>query len=227
MNILALSDTHTMHYYMHENDFLGIDMIIFGGDASNARVPSFNYNEYKEFLNWFIEIPVKYKILIAGNHDTSVEAKMFDLKNLQSKGIYYLEHELVEIEGIRIFGSPYTPTFGSWSFMKAPHKLDEYWKEIPDNIHILVTHGPPKGILDLTEDFNGQLKYCGDKSLLNHVYRVKPLYHIFGHIHNNDICFNKGTRQLVDLKTIFINASSVTDRKFDLGLTSKGVKFTL
>ena len=218
LRILAISDTHGFHKDL--KDFDGIDMIIHAGDFSNIRVPSLNENEARDFLEWYDSIPVKYKVLICGNHDTSVEAKLVNPRDY--KTITYLEHESVNIEGINIFGSPYTPQFGMWSFMKARGKLDPYWQQIPSNIDILVVHGPPKGILDLSYNREDILEYCGDKELYNHVLRVQPKHMIFGHIHDFQDCYNSGYKKIKDLKTVFHNVSCVTDRKFELGLTSKG-----
>jgi len=220
MKILAISDTHGFHKEL--KDFSGIDMIIHAGDFSNIQNPMFNQQEAVDFLSWYDDLNVKYKVLIAGNHDTSIEARLVRPKE-NFKSIVYLEHESVVIEGINIFGSPYTPIFGTWSFMKKKGRLDPLWQQIPENTDILVTHGPPQGILDLSRDRDDKLEYCGDKELLNHVYRVRPKHHIFGHIHNFMDCFNKGTRTLHDLRTKFHNVSSVTDRKFEFGLTSKGI----
>jgi hypothetical protein len=47
-----------------------------------------------------------------------------------------------------------------------------------DGVDVVVTHGPPKGILDME---NGGLEGCD--MLLRAVGRAKPLMHCFGHIH--------------------------------------------
>lgn len=219
MKILAISDTHGFHNQI--KDFTGIDMIIHAGDFSNHKSPMFNQSEVVEFLEWFNEIPVKYKVCIAGNHDTSIEAGLVKPKE-DFKNIIYLEHESINIEGINIFGSPYTPQFGGWAFMRDRGKLDPYWQQIPENTDILIVHGPPKGILDLSYDRDDVLEYCGDKELFNHVQRVRPKYMIFGHIHNFKDCWNTGKRKITGFPTEFLNVSCVTDRNFDLGLTSKG-----
>ena len=218
MKILAISDTHGFHKDL--KDFNGIDMIIHAGDFSNAKNPTFNVSEAEDFLKWYNQIPVKHKVLISGNHDTSIEAKLVNPRDYES--VIYLEHESICIEGINIFGSPYTPQFGGWSFMKDRGKLSPYWEQIPENTDILVVHGPPKGILDLSYNRDDILEYCGDKELYNHVLRVQPKYMIFGHIHDFQDCYNSGSKKIKGLKTSFHNVSCVTDRKFDLGLTSKG-----
>lgn len=220
MIIKCISDTHGFHKEFRDLDFQGIDMLIHAGDFSNAKNPVFNESEAFDFLHWYNELKVKHKVLIAGNHDTSVEAGLVNSKHFEN--ITYLEHESITIEGINIFGSPYTPQFCGWSFMKDRGKLDPYWQQIPVNTDILVTHGPPKGILDLSYNMQDQLEYCGDKELFNHVMRVQPKYHIYGHIHDSKGCYNSGRVKLNDFKTEFMNVSCVKDGRFDLGLTSKG-----
>lgn len=201
-------------------------MIIHAGDFGNYSNPARNSIEALNFLQWYNMLPIKYKVLIAGNHDTSVENKLVDPRKYET--ITYLEHEALEIGGFKFFGSPYTPSFGvGWAYNVNRSKLDAYWQEIPEDVDILVTHGPPKGILDLTLNTAGDLEFCGDKALLNHVLEKQPKVHIFGHIHNYEDCINVGTRKIEGVPTLFINGAAVTDRKFDLGLTSHGTYFEL
>lgn len=213
MRIWHISDTHTYHGFLKVPE--GIDMVIFSGDCSNPRDPYTNEQEVRNFITWFDSLKIKHKIFVAGNHDTSIEKGLITKDNFEQCCIHYLENTSVEIEGIKIFGSPYTPTFGDWSFMKARHKLDKVWKAaIPDDAKIIVVHGPPKGILDLSYDRNGNLEFCGDKSLMNRIKEVKPSLMLFGHIHNNKEIINAGTTRLSVLETIFSNGSVVTDGKF-------------
>lgn len=122
----------------------------------------------------------------------------------------FLRHEVKEVAGLKIFGSPYTPSFGhGWAYNIPRNKLDVYWKDIPTGVDILVTHGPPKGILDLTENSDGTLFQCGCKSLLNRVKEVKPRFHVFGHIHPETLCPNAGVLKVTGIETTFINAAVV------------------
>lgn len=213
MRIWHISDTHTYHGFLDIPE--NIDIVIFSGDCSNPRDPYTNEQEVRNFITWFDSLKIKHKIFVAGNHDTSIEKGLITKDNFEQCCIHYLENTSVEIEGIKIFGSPYTPTFGDWSFMKARHKLDKVWKAaIPDDAKIIVVHGPPKGILDLSYDRNGNLEFCGDKSLMNRIKEVKPSLMLFGHIHNNKEIINAGTTRLSVLETIFSNGSVVTDGKF-------------
>lgn len=222
MKIWALSDVHGFHGNLHIPP--DIDMIIFAGDMANYKESYKNYEECDNFLAWLEIVNVRWKLICAGNHDISFERNMVNMAKFPS--IHYLENESVNIEGINIFMSPITPSFGvGWAFNRDRAKLDKYWKHIPENTDILVTHGPPKGILDINEDRNGKIEYCGDKALLNHIYRVKPKYSIFGHIHSYKEHLNAGSRTISNLPTTFMNVSCVQDGRFDLGLTSQGIVF--
>lgn len=220
MKIYHLSDTHC-----HENlvniPQEHIDMIIFSGDESNSRDPYRNENEARPFFTWFSNLTAKYKIFIAGNHSSAIAKRLITPKEIEDMGIIYLENDWIEIEGLKIYGSPYSPTFGDWSFMKARHKMQELWAHIPDDTDIIITHTPPKGCLDLTYNRNGELERCGCKSLLNRVLQIKPKLCLYGHIHSFEDILNAGTMKLANYDTIFSNGSVVTDNKFGI-VTSHG-----
>jgi len=219
MKCWVISDTHT------QQASLGlptepIETVIHAGDSTNYRDWVNNQPEFEEFIKWFSGISIKNKILIAGNHDTWA-LKKYNVDRVKELGIHYLEHEYLELEGKLIFGSPYTPTFGNWHFMKDRGKLSQYWEALTENIDVLVTHGPPKGILDLSHDRDHNLEYCGDGALTKAVFKVKPKFHVFGHIHNSEGCYNQGIRTFENIN--FVNASCVTDGKFNQGCTSHGL----
>lgn len=213
MKIWFISDTHGQHKNLVVPN--GVDIVIHAGDVANHKELSANSVEVQSFLDWFSDLPIKYKIFIAGNHDTSLEAGMF--RRYIPDNIIYLEHEFVEVDGVKIFGSPYTPTFGTgWAFNKRRDILHKFWAGIPKNLDILITHGPPKTVLDLTE--NRGLEYCGCNSLLNKIKEVKPRYSVFGHVHEEGSTYLE-TKRIPDTK--FINAAVVDlrHRKISDGLT--------
>lgn len=224
MKILAISDTHGMHNQLQIKQ--EIDCVIHCGDSTNYKSLINNEIEFRNFIEWFINLDVKYKILVPGNHDAWA-TKKYNVDFVKNKGIIYLDHEYYEIEGIKIFGSPYTPIFGDWYFMKDRSKLDRYWQELKEGIDVLITHGPPKGILDLSYNRDNILEYCGDVALRNHVFRTQPKYHCFGHIHNYKDIINQGTRNVDGYNTTFINCSMVEDGKFEKGLISQGKYFEI
>ena len=220
MKIWHISDTHTYHDLLTIPN--GIDLVIHSGDCSNPRDPYNNEPEVRDFIDWYKELPIKNKIYVAGNHDTSIEKRLVTKKDFEDNGIIYLENEYVTIEGIKIFGSPHTPQFCNWAFMKDRHKLDRFWKlAIHESCDIIVVHGPPKGCLDKSYDRNNNMESCGDKSLLNLVLDMQPAYMLFGHIHNCKDIINAGILKLSGYDTWFSNGSVVTDGKFGK-LTSNG-----
>jgi len=225
MRILHISDTHTYHDLLKIPP--GIDMIIHSGDCSNPRDPYNNESEVRDFIDWYKEIPVKHKIYVAGNHDTSIEKGLVTKDDFKNAGIIYLENESVVIDGIKIFGSPHTPNFGNWAFMKERNKLERFWRlAIDEDVNIVVTHGPPKGILDKSYDRENNLECCGDKSLLNRILEVQPTYSLFGHIHNCKDIVNAGVQKLSVCNTFFSNGSVVTDGRFGK-LSSNGNLITI
>ena len=220
MRIWHISDTHGYHDLLQVPE--DIDMVIFSGDAGNVRSPFINEHEVRSFLLWYSNLNIPLKLMIAGNHDSSIEAKLIKSKDiLRDYSIMYLEDEMIEIEGLRIWGSPCTPTFNNWSFNRDRSKLNEIWQRVPDDINIMITHGPPKGILDLSEDRDSNLDLCGDSALLKRILTIKPKLHLFGHIHNFKNHINAGIMKLSIQDTIFSNGSVVTDNKFGI-LSSNG-----
>lgn len=213
VKIWHIGDTHTYHRLLKVPR--GIDLVIFSGDCSNPRDRYKNEPEVRDFMLWFANLKIKYKIFVAGNHDTSIFHKLFTRNDFIALNITYLENEYAYVEDLKIFGCPYTPTFGDWVFNKARHSMNEIWKEVDADTDIIVTHGPPKGFLDATVDFNGYIKQAGDVSLRRHVLeRIKPKLVCFGHLHNDDDIINAGVLKLSAYDTIFSNGSVVTDGKF-------------
>ena len=219
MKIWHISDTHTYHGLLEIPEW--IDTVIFSGDCSNPRNPYLNEQEVLNFIEWFSKLPIKNKIMIAGNHDSSIENGFITKEFIQSKGIYYLENSGIILDGINIWGSPHAPTFGDWSFMKARAKLDRVWQNIPKDVNILIVHGPPKGFLDLTYNRNRDIERCGCNALKKRVLEIEPDIVMFGHIHNYKDIVNAGTMRTATSKTIYSNGSVVTDNEFGI-LSSNG-----
>jgi len=212
MKIWHISDTHSYHKFLEIPE--DIDMVIHSGDFSNYHDVLKNEPEALNFLSWFAALEIKHKVLIAGNHDAF--AIFLKFKELCiGLGITYLENTEVVIDGLKIWGSPYTPQFGNWHFMKSRAKIGRVWQSIPDDTDIIVTHGPPKGILDISEDRYHSIEFCGCSALKKRVLKMPNLKLMcFGHIHNNTDIINAGTMNLSTSDTIFSNGSVVTDGKF-------------
>lgn len=151
----------------------GGDLLIFAGDITCYGTDS----EVMDFDEWCGSLPYEEVVVIAGNHDRALEHGIIPFENA-----HYLCDSQVDVCGLKIWGSPYTPEYGLWSFMEKRDTIKRHWDLIPDNTDILVTHGPPHKILD---DVDG--RFCGDMHLLDAVMRVKPKAHVFGHIHEHGL----------------------------------------
>lgn len=205
MKLVVTSDTHERHEYMTVPEG---DVFIHAGDGANNRAPALNEKPLRECLAWIESLPFKHKIYVPGNHDTALEHRL--IYAMEFPGIHFLVHEELVIDGIKFFGSPYTPSFGTgWSYNKARHKLHDVWSTIPDDTRVLITHGPPKGILDLTKNYDGSYEQTGCSALYKRIKALNLDVHIFGHLHNEEGIYNAGQLKIPSIKTTFINASYV------------------
>jgi len=190
MKIIAISDTHGLHKSLTIPDG---DILIHAGDLCNHGT----LEEVIDFNDFLGTLPHPHKIVIAGNHDFCFEKDRKACEEILTNCIY-LEDQEVTIDGIRFYGSPWQPWFYDWAFnLERGSEIRAKWDLIPDGIDVLITHGPPYGIGDLTF----RKDHAGCQDLLEVVERIKPGLHIFGHIH-------EGYRITSNGKTTFINASS-------------------
>jgi Icc-related predicted phosphoesterase len=211
--IWHISDTHGIHEHLVIPD--NIDIVIHSGDFSNYHRTFDNKPEALEFLQWYSKIDVPYKVLVAGNHDAYACNKPIEFaQTCHDLGIIYLKDDFCIIKGIKIYGTPYTPQFGDWHFMKPRHSINKVYNLIPEDVDILVTHGPPYGILDMATDTDNNDEHCGCKSLLNKIcYELNIKMNLFGHIHDNEYNLNQGIVSLNSIQgVIFSNGSVVKDK---------------
>lgn len=150
------------------------DVLIHAGDFSAHG----SIDEQEAFDQFLGTLPHPHKIVIAGNHDWSLEG--VEYPELWFQHATYLQDEAVTIEGIKFYGAPWQPEFFNWAFnLPRGEALREKWRLIPEDTDVLITHGPPYGILDRVE--SGDKVGCVD--LMNAIERCKPKLHLFGHIH--------------------------------------------
>jgi len=190
VKFVFISDTHdlTPYHSIPEGDFLIHCGDIFG-DNSIACLERFN--------NLMKHLPHTYKILIAGNHDFLFQDRNELARSLLTN-VIYLQDDFVQLEGFKIYGSPWQPEFFDWAFnLPRGEALRQKWELIPKNTDILITHGPPYSILDKTLYDNSN---AGCEELLKRVQEIKPKIHASGHIHEG-----YGTTKKDE--TLFVNAS--------------------
>jgi len=176
MRIVIISDTHGFH---NKISIPYGDVFIHAGDFCNFGT----FNEARKFAIWLNELPHKYKIIIAGNHDIIIE-KDSEVSGLIFGGIAeYLQDSGTEIKGIKFYGCPYQPEFNNWAFNlpRKSKRLKNKWDKICDDVDILITHTPPFGILDK----NYKSEHCGCELLRERIEEIQPKIHIFGHVHEN------------------------------------------
>jgi len=204
LKIWFISDTHTRHA---ELKVPRADVVIHCGDEANVRKPWQNKLQSAAFFDWFVELDIETKIFVPGNHSTAIGDGL--LKPADYTSVRFLIHEAMNLGGFRVFGSPYTPMFFEWAYMKDREELDSYWSEIPAETEILITHGPPKGVRDVTRHWRTKEPiHVGSKKLTRHVtQRIRPRIHAFGHLHDEAGIENFGTETRDGIQ--FINCSCV------------------
>jgi len=179
--LVVLSDTHGRHTAMRHPVPDG-DILVHCGDFCGHG----KLREVADFANWFANFPHPHKLVTAGNHDRPVEEDPDHCRALfAERGIELLLGESVTIEGFRFFGSPVTPTFFNWHFMRdRGAAIRAEWEKIPVGTDVVFTHGPPYGHGDLTSPWQGNPpRSAGCLELLERLRLVRPQLHLCGHIH--------------------------------------------
>lgn len=178
MRIIHISDTHGKHHLL--TNLPQADVIVHSGDVSFSD----SEGEVLEFLNWFFFLDYPHKVFVPGNHDDCLYGrKIQDLPD----NCHYLCYSGVRIEGVNFWGVPL--------FVNDHDQIEHSIKQIHNNTGVLISHSPPYGILDSDGEVNH-----GSVDLLQAALRIKPTYHLFGHIHAA-----YGIEKSND--TIFVNAS--------------------
>lgn len=176
MIIAATSDTHGYHADVVVPK---CDVLIHAGDFCKNESTSC----FIDFLRWFEAQKVAHKIFVAGNHDRILESNPGFAGGLIREfcpSAIYLQDQGIEIGGFKFWGSPVQPAFFNWAFNRnRGSDIRRHWDMIPDDTDVLITHGPPVGLLDKTQE--GDTVGCRD--LYEAVLKVKPYVHVFGHIH--------------------------------------------
>ncbi len=217
MKIDCISDLHGAYPKLY-----GGDLLIIAGDITSRD----SREEWEYFNDWLMKQNYPKKIIIAGNHDGFLEKQ--DIQKRYFSVGCYLQDSGEEYEGIKIWGSPWTPTFFKWHFMKNRHEeIRKKWDLIPNDTEILITHGPAYGLCDMV---NG--KHVGCEELRNVIDNMPNLrLHVFGHIHEgygNDTFIKDVPGE--DNKLLCVNACIMNakykpvNKPISIEYTSKGCK---
>lgn len=179
MKLALISDTHGLH------DGLVVpnaDVLVHAGDLTMRG----SRRELEEAAAWLASLPHKHKVVVGGNHDWDLQrllmADQESIIDSMFAGCHYLRDSSVNIEGFNFYGSPWQPFFCDWAFnLPRGSRLKEKWDMIPRRgLDVLITHGPPQGVLDSCPNGN-----VGCYDLRDAIRDAQPLIHVFGHIHES------------------------------------------
>ncbi|PLB39793.1 Metallo-dependent phosphatase [Aspergillus candidus] len=184
VSVVCISDTHNSQPALPDGDIL-----IHAGDLTQSGSPK----ELQAAVDWLHAQPHTIKVVIAGNHDLCLDANFPHVAGHASstctsrpwgelinwRDVTYLQDAETTVtcdngRHLHIYGSPNSPRHGNWAF-QYPRSQDIWSGKVPDDIDILVTHGPPRAHLDLLN--------LGCVHLLQELWRVRPRLHVFGHVH--------------------------------------------
>jgi hypothetical protein len=202
--ILILSDTHGLEF--NHKPHMSADVAIHCGDLTNGS----KLEELQAALRLIKDIDAPVKLVIAGNHDFTLDIPAFKrkvaeavpaldlelvakeygsygearqlLQGAKDAGIIFLDEGNCEFKLnnralLKVYASPWTPALGAWGFQYPPSKGHNF--SIASQTDIVITHGPPKGIMDITH----ARERAGCPFLFKAIARTKPAIHCFGHIH--------------------------------------------
>ena len=216
MRLVIISDTHLQHGFNVPSG----DILVHCGDLTFRG----DLSEISRAAAWLKELRPRFKavVVVPGNHDWMAEKDPGMMRMMmEGAGCVYLDHRPAVVEGIRFFGSGYTPRFFDWALnVDRGPRLAALWSQIPEDTQVLITHGPPMGRLDVVKRPNGDLDSMAYATTMKELHldthvgcadlaeRIKSLpelrVHAFGHIHRPGIEIEGGVT--------YVNASICDER---------------
>jgi len=215
MKITAISDLHGKLPKIRKSDIL-----LIAGDLC----PSFNHDiDFQKvwiqdnFLPWCKSIKAEV-IFVAGNHDWYFENLYGQgesygnpFKETLPSNCHYLMDEKIEIKGITVYGTPWQPFFCDWAFNLSEWELDRRFSLIPEDVDIVLSHGPAFGHCDtIMGDQRYDRGHLGSQALYKHIMRVGPKYCITGHIHS-------GNHEIEEENNVKFACVSLLDERYQVG----------
>jgi Icc-related predicted phosphoesterase len=188
----------TADLHEHLPDVPECDLLLIAGDISfSAKHDLAAKHAFLEgpFAEWLARVPARETVLVAGNHDRSIEAW-----GAPELPCHYLQDEAIELCGLRLWGTPWQPWFFDWAF-NAPREggeafLAERFAPIPGDTDVLICHGPPRGYGDRNP--GPDQPHLGSAALLETIERVQPRLLLCGHIHSGFGRYRHGATEIVN-----------------------------
>ena len=166
--LFAFSDTHGMHRKLSIPK--GADILICAGDV----VSDFQENGLSDFFDWFSSCPAQFRLFVPGNHEVIFDLCPEEAHRLIAANVTLLEDCDIEYDGITFYA------ISSRMIQQMQWLGGECG--LPYETDFLITHIPPKGILD------GD---TGSEVLQRTILERQPKHHLFGHVHSKGGIFKK------------------------------------
>lgn len=201
IKVCAISDTHGQFPHIPPCDLL----LLAGDIEKDFSGPGNPMNGYaqanwinSEFRDWLHTVQATEIVLIPGNHSFA----WFRLKPMIERDqlrCHVLIDAGINLFGLNIWGSPWVGGLPDWAFNLTELQLEHRWAQIPLGTDILMTHDAPYEIDEWRSTLPGTASHGGSKTLLQHVERVKPTLHVFGHLHEAKGEWQHGPTRLVNV----------------------------
>ena len=111
---------------------------------------------------------------------------------------------VVELNGLKMWFSPWSNPFMKWAFMKAPVELAAIYARIPADVDIVVSHQPPFGYGDVPARIHEPTEsgHLGSAELLAALDRIKPKAVICGHFHSGRGLYRHGNTAIYNVAVV-------------------------
>ena len=118
--IACIADLHE-----HLVEIPACDLLLIAGDVSFAFNGDLRAKQAflsGPFADWLERVPAEEVVLVAGNHDQSIEQWGVP----PGLRCHYLQDDLIELFGLKIWGTPWQPWFHDWAFNSPRRHGEEF-----------------------------------------------------------------------------------------------------
>ncbi len=196
MKLAIISDTHGRPFEIPE-----CDVFIHCGDITAGG----SLEETEQFMKWLRrQTQVGLSLIVPGNHDRCFQEEWLAVEDMfASEDVLVMIDQAIKLGDRTFYGSPWTPPFMNWFFMADEERLGMLYRAMPKEVDVLITHGPPRGILDT----GYQDPHVGSIALAEAIEWRNIKHNVFGHLHS---CGGQTVQPYVD-GTIYHNVAACDD----------------
>jgi Icc-related predicted phosphoesterase len=194
---IALADIHGRFDAFEPEGMPDADAALVAGDMTNRGTTGL---EIARCERWLAKLAARYAAVfwIPGNHDIGVGPAHF--AGL-ADNLHCLLDRTIEWRGWRLHGVSLAPCYDmpsladEWDYMTADPEREAAAFDF-ERVDIVVSHGPPHGILDsagraMLRDGRGAIEWrevrIGSRALAAYIARCRPHLVVCGHAHNNPV----------------------------------------